>query len=159
MGTRVRDMGYSCFGVLLSMNIHLAPKLGMKESRPLLQLYASIVWTAISVHFSYLYNLLNCANGIIINKKRVVKDKEWSKSHRTWDISWNPSGRDRRLQRKRSQGWKLTLDYPERDNFDSYAWYRMSHHQTATINKLGQNTGHFEPENGDQYFTINTRWH
>jgi len=69
-------MGYSRFGVLLSINIHLAPKLGTKGSVPVLHFYAFIVWTAIFLHFSYLYNLLNCANGIIINKKRVVKDEE-----------------------------------------------------------------------------------
>jgi len=69
MDTQVRDKGYSRFGVLLSINIHLAPKLGMKGSIPLLHLYASIAWTAISLYFSYLYNLLNCANGIVINKK------------------------------------------------------------------------------------------
>jgi hypothetical protein len=45
----------------------------MKGAIPLLPLYAFIAWTAICLHFFYLYNLLNCANGIIINKKRAVK--------------------------------------------------------------------------------------
>jgi len=76
VGTRVRDMGYGSFGLLLSINILLVPKLGMKGAIPQLPLYALIVWTAMSLHFSYLYNLLKCTNGITINKKRAVKDKE-----------------------------------------------------------------------------------
>jgi len=71
MGTRVRDTRYRSFGVLLSINIHLAPKLGMKGAIPLLPLYAFIEWTAISLHFSYLYNLFICTNGIIINKNEL----------------------------------------------------------------------------------------
>jgi hypothetical protein len=31
----------------------------------------------------------------------------------------------------------------------------MSHHQTATINKLGQDTGHFEPEDGGRLVFYN----
>lgn len=76
VGTRVRDMGYSRFGLLLCINIHLVPKLGMKGTIPLLPLYAFIVWTAIYSHFSSLHNLLNCTNCFTINKKRDVKDKE-----------------------------------------------------------------------------------
>jgi len=48
MGTRVRDMEYSRSGVLLSINTHLAPNLGMKGAIHLLPLYEFVASTAIS---------------------------------------------------------------------------------------------------------------